>query len=574
MPACANESLAKLWPGSPGSPGSPAGSPPSGSSPCSPASRSPPSTSPPPRLRRSLSSSTALAYPREQASPPPLQQHHHHHHHHHHHEEVPGGLLALLIGWYPAFLLRFARNLLAALVYLSWSQLLLAGPTLWLSAWLWLFWKAVQLPLALAKGVLQRLYTPAAERARRKRTVLISGGSSVQALHLARNFHSAGTRVVVCEVEGLFGLARFSTAVHRFYTVPPPSADSPYAYVRALCDIAVREEAEYYLPVCSSTPAYYDALAKPDLELLGCSVFCPGLEQTTSLDDTLEVLRRCRARGLATPVFYPVHSREDVLRLYEAGVLRQSRFFLQLAGLDGCRERVKLALPTSRHEFRALAPAVQPALAEHRPWVVVQDVVGEHYLTCTTVKSGQVVANVTCRLEQGLVPVESDEVTRWLEAFFARMPVTGHFRFRLVRPASASAPASAPGRTPSGSLLPLGCRVGVSLPYLCHTSVHPRIVIKPCRHFSRQASGPLVSGSGRYWMHEAVLDTLKRPSVEAVSKLIGTVLDKREALFVFWDPLPYCAYYHLQLPARHLLGFLQGRGTTCQRTATTPVAVQ
>lgn len=560
MPACANESLSKLWPGS--SPGSPAGSPPSGSLPCSPASRSPPSTSPPPRLRRSLSSSTALAYPREQASPPPP----------HLLEDCSGGpgqaggLLAQLIGWYPAFLLRFARNLLAALVYLSWSQLLLAGPTLWLSAWLWLFWKAVQLPLAVVKGVLSRLSTPAAERARRKRTVLISGGSSVQALHLARNFHSAGTRVVVCEVEGLFGLARFSTAVHRFYTVPAPSADAPYEYVRALCDIAVREEAEYFLPVCSSTPAYYDALAKPDLELLGCSVFCPGLDQTSALDDTLEVLRRCRARGLATPPFYPVHSREDVLRLYEAGVLRGARFFLQLAGLDGCRDRVKLALPASRHEFRAMAAAISPPLAEHRPWVVVQDVVGTHFLTCTTVKSGQVVANVTCRLEQGLVPVESAEVTRWLEAFFARMPVTGHFRFRLVRPAGAGQ-----------GLLPLGCRVGVSLPYLCHTSVHPRIVIKPCRHFSRQASGPLVSGAGRYWMHEAVLDTLKRPSVEAVSRLIGTVLDKREALFVFWDPLPYCAYYHLQLPARHLLGFLQGRGSACQRTATgatAPVAVR
>lgn len=509
-----------------------------------------------------MSSSTVLAYPRELSSPPPLG----HHGTHAPPEDASGGLLAHLIGWYPAFLLRFTRNLLAALVYLSWSQLLLAGPTLWLSAWLWLFWKAVQLPLALVKGALSRLSTPAAERSRRKRTVLISGGSSVQALHLARNLHLAGARVVACEVAGLFGLARFSTAVHRFYTVPQPTADSPLEYVRALCDIAVREEAEYYLPVCSSTPAYYDALAKPDLELLGCSVFCPGLDQTSGLDDTLEVLRRCRARGLATPPFYPVHSREDVLRLYEAGVLRSARFFLQLAGLDGCRERVKLPLPTSRHEFRAIVHAITPTLSEGRPWVVVQDVVGEHFLTCTTVKSGQVVANVTCRLEQGLVPVESEDVTRWLEAFFARVPVTGHFRFRLVRPAGASS-----------TLLPLGCRVGVSLPYLCHTSVHPRIVIKPCRHFCRQASGPLVSGAGRYWMHEAVLDTLKRPSVEAVSKLIGTVLDKREALFVFWDPLPYCAYYHLQLPARHLLGFLQGRGSACQRTAhgaAAPVAAQ
>lgn len=96
--------------------------------------------------------------------------------------------------------------------------------------------------------------------------------------------------------------------------------------------------------------------------------------------------------------------------------------------------------------------------------------------------------------------------------------------------------------------MPLGCRVGVSLPYICHTDVHARLVWKPCKHFSRSSSGPLVQPQGRYWMHEALLGSLKRLSIGSVNELVRIVLDKKEAIFCYWDPLPYCAYYHIQLP--------------------------
>jgi len=494
-----------------------------------------------------LSSSSVLLYPPPAPSPPPPQAAP---------APVQGpaaspGRLASIIGFYPAFLLRFTQNILAAIIYLSWSQLLLAGPTLWLSAWLWIVRKLLLLPLSLVTGVLSFVTTPAAERGRRRRTVLISGGSSVQAIHLARNFHCAGARVVVVELEGLFGLARFSTAVAAFHTVAAPKADRPEEYVRALCEIAEREGASFYVPVCSSSPAYFDALAKPTLELLGCSVFCPSPKDTAAMDDALELLRRCRADGLPAPAFYSVASRDDVLRLYENGSLRGSRFWLLTA------ER-KVALPPTRHEFRAspIAAAVFNEAVTPRPTaLVLQDVPGEQLVTCTTVRDGSVLANVTCRLQRGggLVPEHAPDVDRWLEELFGRTlrrPMSGHFRLRLVRSA------------PNGAILPLGCRVGVPLPYICHTSVHPRLLVRPCRHFSRQASGPLVVPRGRYWMHEVVLEALRKPGVESVARFVGTVLDRREALFVYWDPLPYCAYYHVQLPAQQLLAFVQGRPGT------------
>ncbi|KAF6213863.1 hypothetical protein GE061_011588 [Apolygus lucorum] len=531
MPVCTEESVGRLW--RTGSGGSGGSSPPS---PSTPLSCSPP---PPPRLLKRSSSSTFTILDRRYLTPSPTP------------EDNDFGL-SKIIGWYPTFILKFTRNLIATLLYLVWSQFLLMGPALWLSAWLWVIWKCIQLPLACVKWCLTLIITPASELTRKKRTVVISGGSSIQTLHLARNFYCAGARVVVIELEGLFGLARFSTAVDKFYTVPPPQDDSAEDYVDALKSIMLKEKASYYIPVCSSSTAYYDALAKPHLELMGTTVFCPGLKEVCFLDDVMELLRKCDSEGMATPEYYPVTSKEEVDRLYDVGILRSGRHIMFSTGPQGCRDRMKILLPNVKRDFKS-----PHFISLQRPWVIVKDYPGEHFITCTTVRESKVVANVTCRVEGTggkLIPQKHKEIEIWLNNLFSKLkllrPVSGHMSFRFVE------------CTNSGSVVPLGCRIGVSMPYICHTSVHARIVWKPCRHFVRQASGPLVAPQGRYWMHEAVIDTLKHPSVESVTQLIGTVLDKREALFTYWDPLPYCAYYHIQLPFTHVLRFVQGRHHT------------
>lgn len=433
------------------------------------------------------------------------------------------------------------RNLCAAVGQLLWSQLLI-GPTLWVSICLWASWKIASIPLGVIKWLLTLCQTSPIERFRKKRTVLISGGSSVQALHLARNFYSAGARVVMCEVEGNFDLTRFSTAVHRYYTLPKPDDLHVQDYIHTLCEIVAREGVAYYIPVSSTTEAIYDALAKPHLELLNCVVFCPNTKEVRLLDDLLQVLEKCRHSGLPTPLYYHVTSIEDVYRLYDTGLLRTTRHFLATVGTSGVRDRVKVALPPFRQDFR---PPGEVSAA--RPWIVVQDMKGEHFVTCTTIKYGAVVANISCRQSAGaLIPVESAEITRWIQQFVHRLKLlqlSGHFTFELVV-------------SGHGGVVPLGCRVGVPLPYICHTSVHPRLVWKPCRHFSRSSSGPL--DAPRYWMGDVVLSALRSPSVESVNRLVGTVLDQREALFACWDPLPYAAYYHLYLPGRIILQFLRG----------------
>lgn len=564
MPSCAMEPL-KKWPSSDSILICSSRESSGYQSPTSPTSTSPFSTSPDNtirrrRLRRAGSFGTVIQEPfvihsdaRDSRSTSPIL--------HAKEEEQSLSALADLIGWYPCFLLRIAKAIVLAVLPQTWTQIVFAIPMFWISIWVWVFWQFIQFPLTITKLFLSLIFTSSAERNRKKRTVLISGGSTIQALHLARNFYSAGARVVVVEIDGMFALARFSTAVSKFYTVPKPTSDQQQNYVRALCEIVDKEQVTYYIPVSATTSAYYDAVAKPHLELLGCACFCPGIKEVWALDDTLEVLKRCQKNGIPTPNFQAVTSKEDVCQLYENGSIHQGNYVMSTAGPSGLRERAKVLLPPNRADLK-----LPSDISEQRPWVVVQDVSGDHFLTCTTIKDSKVIANVTCKMDKvtkGLVPEENKQVELWLRNFFAKLnllrPITGHVSFRFVLSKDSKV------------LVPLSSRVGVSLPYICYTPVHPRLLWKPCKHFSRQNSGPLVQENGRYWMPETLMSALRNPSVEAVTRLIGTVLDKREALFTLWDPLPYCAYYHMQLPIKNVLGLVQRTQDSFPLPVTTPV---
>lgn len=456
-------------------------------------------------------------------------------------QDEPKAILpARIFSWYLGIVTSIVQGIFNAMSF-----------GVWASAWVCLFWIMLQLPLTILKWFITILHTPASERSRNKRCVLISGGSTVQAVRLAQNFYKAGARVVVFDLEGLFPLAKYSTACSKYYKVPRPGPGSAAEYVKSLKDIVQKERAAYYIPVCATSAAYYDALAKQYLEIMGCECFVPGAAEVTVLDDPLELMRRCRSLGLATPMNFVLRNEDDVTDLYGTGSLRTGRHVMLAAGPAGMRDRTKITLPPTVREFRHR----EHEISERRPWMVIRDPGGSHFITCTTIKDSKVVANITCRVDEakGLIPEERIDVNQWLERFFTRTfgtRINGHLSFRLAIARE------------SGELVSIGCRVGIGLPYICHTSVHPRLVWRPCKHFSRHNSGPLVIGERVVAPNpDAVATALKNnASAESTSsQLLGNVLDKRQALFVYWDPLPYCAYYYLQLPFRRVAGVIRAQ---------------
>ncbi|XP_058981350.1 uncharacterized protein LOC131803732 [Musca domestica] len=477
-----------------------------------------------------------------------------------------------LMGRFQKFL-WFWPNLLVNMVlillrYLLYIPLSIAAPSFWLSALLWVFWKIIRIPVEFFKwvwnldngsnaaqgtgGMQQGAGVP-------KRTVLISCGSTIQTLHLARNLYSSsGARVVVFEFEGHFGLARFSAAVDKFYTVPKPTPQNVDSYITALCHIVRKEKPSVYIPVCATSPAYYDSVAKPHLELLGCATFMTGVQETLILDDCLQFYQRCASQNIAVPPYVALSAAHELWELYEEGFISQFRHILLAVCMQGVLERFKYMLPRQWRDLR-----FTHEINERQKWLVVRDVPGEHFVTCTTIKSSQVAANVSCRVDsdtKNLIPAtatDAELIDSWLKTFFGKVrfqrPINCHISLRLIKCQS------------TGQFLPLGIRLGVSLPYICHNRSHAQILCRTmkCVHMrplnfstapeedeSTTASASSLAYFGAQWSSESV------------------ALDKREALFAYWDPLPYCAYYHFQLPLESVKSFLQRRRKTTPKVVT------
>ncbi|XP_055901788.1 uncharacterized protein LOC129938334 [Eupeodes corollae] len=466
-----------------------------------------------------------------------------------------------LILWWPTLMIALTLSILRRVLQVfMFVPLMIAAPSFWLSALLWIFWKVMRIPISILKWILSStaedlIGNNAASVTNRsdKRTVLISCGSTIQTLHMARNLYSSGARVIVFEFEGHFGLARFSTAVHKFYSVPKPTADNPDSYIAALCNIVDKEKPSYYVPVCATSPAYYDALAKPHLELLGCATFLPSLQENVAIDDSLKFFQKCRTSGIPLPAFKVLSSKEDLFLLYESGFIAAFRNIMMAVGMQGLLERFKYVVPNNRRDFK-----FNHEISEKCQWLIVRDIPGDHYVTCTTVKDSKVIANASCVVEpetKNLIPKYSKGIEIWIKEFFARTrsqrPINGHISFRLVKSQA------------TGEFLPLGARVGVSLPYICYSGTHAKVLCKPCSHNNQTHS--LLDDGGLFWTNE----NHKTSSIDAISRrLLGSILDKREALFAYWDPLPYCAYYHFQLPLASVKTFLQKRQNTPKKIPT------
>ncbi|EEB15605.1 conserved hypothetical protein [Pediculus humanus corporis] len=368
------------------------------------------------------------------------------------------------------------------------------------------------------------------------RTVLISGGS---------------TRVIICEIEGHFQLANFSFAVDKFYTLPKPKDDTCYfKYLNALKNIIEEEKVSYYIPVNATNEAFYDALAKTQLKLNNnCFVFVPTVKEVLLLDDFYQVLKTCRNIGLNTPSYHYITSFHDIKKLYDSGIFETGYYFMINVGRSGIGQRIEIEIPKYLKDFN-----FSHEISTRMPWMIVQNIKGDRYITCTTIKNAVVEGNVICREgknDDDLIPIDNKEINDWIQTFFNKIEfrtICGHFTFRFVIPHSTN------------SVIPLDCRVGVSLPYICFTSVHSRILWKPCKHFSKKNSSRLLVEKPRYWISDAILSILNRLSMETLMKFFKTILNKQEAVFVYWDPIPCCAYNFLQKPFKKIFDFIEVLG--------------
>lgn len=144
------------------------------------------------------------------------------------------------------------------------------------------------------------------------RTALVTGGKMTKSLYVCRVLHNAGLRVVLVEEPKYHCATRYSTAVDRFYNVPPP--EDQQAYIRALASIAHRERVGLFVPVSAPKASVVDAMAAQAMPK-GCTCWCASPELTAVLDDKAAFSRLCNQLGVDVPPFVQVTSTEELYRL-------------------------------------------------------------------------------------------------------------------------------------------------------------------------------------------------------------------------------------------------------------------
>jgi len=383
--------------------------------------------------------------------------------------------------------------------------------------------------VALLRGVVARRRPARAAKAANARTILISGGKMTKALHLARAFHRAGHRVVLVEAEKyrLTG-HRFSRAVDRFYTVPPPGAAD---YAAALLDIVRREAVDVYVPVCSPASAHDDALAKAELGEY-CEVLHFDPETLARLDDKYAFTATAAQLGLPVPDAHRITDPEQVVAFDFAG--HRPPYILKSIAYDPVRRLDLMPLPQPEPQDTRAFVAALP-ISEDNPWIMQAFVAGQEYCTHSTVRDGQVQLHCCCAssaVQLNYAMVDMPEIEAWVTRFVGALRLTGQVSFDFIRGGD-------------GRVYAIECNPRT------HSAItmfydHPDVA-RAYLDSDVATLTPLATSRPTYWLYHELWRLVCDP--RRSGDTLRRMWHGREAIFAWEDPLPFLMVHHLQIPS-------------------------
>ncbi|WP_428339191.1 ATP-grasp enzyme [Mycobacterium sp.] len=400
----------------------------------------------------------------------------------------------------------------------------------------------ITLPIdALVVGValIGRVRTSApASPSSSSRTVLITGGKMTKALQLARSFHRAGHRVILTET-AKYRLTghRFSRAVDAFYCVPEPTAPD---YDSALYDIVRYEAVDNVIPVSSPAASIYDARARYTLDSI-CEVMHATEDVVGMLDDKAEFSKVAVALGLRVPSWVRITDRQQILNFnFPPGrnyVLKQIAYN-PVGRLDPPRL-------SRRTPQRNAALAHWLPISRENPWILQEFITGREYCTHGTAINGRLQVHVCCEssaAQLNYAMVDKPEIRSWVEDFVGALGVTGQFSFDFIE-------------ATDGSVYAIECNPRT------HSAIttfhnHPRLASAYLEE-GHPVITPVDGARPTYWIYHEMWRLLTRRDRRA---RLNTIVRGKDAIFAWWDPLPYFMVHHVQIPALLIDNLIRRRG--------------
>ena len=359
------------------------------------------------------------------------------------------------------------------------------------------------------------------------RTILISGGKMTKALQLARSFHAAGHRVILVE-SGKYRLTghRFSRAVDRFFVVP--ECTDP-GYAEALLDIVRSEGVDVYVPVCSPAASVYDAEARLVLDDV-CEVLHADAVTVRLLDDKSEFADIARSLGLRVP---DSHLITDPRQVEDFDFPPGRSYILKRIAYNPVG-RMDLTRLTAESRSRNALFARGLGITADDPWILQEFVEGQEYCTHGTVREGHLQVYGCCEssaFQINYAHVDKPEIREWVERFVGALGVTGQLSFDFIEADDGHAYAIECNPRTHSAITMFYDHPDVAGAYL--RNGHPTIT-------------PTPSSRPTYWLYHEVWRLLTQPNRRG---RLATILRGTDAIFTRWDPLPFFAVHHVQMPS-------------------------
>jgi hypothetical protein len=378
--------------------------------------------------------------------------------------------------------------------------------------------------VALARGSRS---PSAAEQAHFRRTVLITGGKMTKALQLARSFHTAGHRVVLVEsTKYRFTGHRFSRAVDAFHCVPDPSAPG---YAEALLEIVRKEHVDVFVPVSSPAASVPDADARRLLDGM-CDAVHADAATVRLLDDKAAFSEVAAGLGLRVPDWRRItHPRQvEEFEFPEGREYVLKRIAYNPVG------RLDLTPLSRATPERNIAFARSLPISHDDPWILQEFVRGQEYCTHGTARNGALQVYGCCESsasQLNYAMVDKPEIRAWVERFAQSLNITGQVSFDFIEADDGHAYAIECNPRTHSAITMFHDHPGVAAAYL--DDGHPVIT-------------PREGARATYWIYHEVWRLLTENHRRA--RLLS-ILHGKDAIFTWWDPLPYLMVHHLQIPA-------------------------
>jgi predicted ATP-grasp superfamily ATP-dependent carboligase len=369
--------------------------------------------------------------------------------------------------------------------------------------------------------------------------VLITGGKMTKALQLARSFHAVGHKVTLIETDKYWLTGhRFSNAVDRFYTVPNPKQDFN-AFTQVLLEIVQRENIDIIVPVTSPVESYYYSLVKPKLP---CEIFHFDFGITQLLDDKFELSEKARSLNLTTPKTTRITDLQQVLDFK----FDSSQYILKSIAYNSVHRLNMTKYPLESQQAMATHLATLP-ISEDNPWILQEFITGQEYCTHSTVRDGEL--RLHCCAKSSAFQVNYEQVDHpgiqtWVTTFVKALNLTGQISFDFIESSDGEVYAiECNPRTHSAITM-----------FYNHSDVAKAYLGEALDLIPVQ---PLPTSKPTYWTYHEIWRQI------TTGNRLNFLLNGKDAILQFSDPLPFLMVHHWQIPLlllnnlRHLKGWVR-----------------